>query len=186
MLLSAHGLWGELPRLPTWLARIAHAANYTTVSPNMIDGGIRRNVIPEVVTIRLDVRTVVDDHVEDVKNRISDILAGVSADVEVIANYSWAATTSETKSFAWPIMKRVVRNLASGRELLPTPVPAATDARFFRTKGIPSYGFGLMSQNVTYDDFWSRFHGADERIDIKSLKLSTRLWRELLQNLLTA
>jgi acetylornithine deacetylase/succinyl-diaminopimelate desuccinylase-like protein len=61
----------------------------------------------------------------------------------------------------------------------------ATDARFFRRTGATAYGFGLFSQNLTYEDFASMFHGDDERVDVESLRLSTELWEAVARDLLS-
>jgi acetylornithine deacetylase/succinyl-diaminopimelate desuccinylase-like protein len=37
-----------------------------------------------------------------------------------------------------------------------------------------------MSPQLAATDFISRFHGHDERIDLESLRLSTRLWLNLI------
>ena len=42
--------------------------------------------------------------------------------------------------------------------------------------GAFAYGFGLMSPDVTYQKFRSRFHGNDERVDVESLRLTTDCW----------
>ena len=62
----------------------------------------------------------------------------------------------------------------------------ATDARFFRRVGAVAYGFGLFSQNISYDEFSSMFHGDDERVDQESLRLSTELWDAAARDLLGA
>ena len=60
----------------------------------------------------------------------------------------------------------------------------ATDARFFRWLGMTAYGFGLFSQNMTYEDYSVMFHGDDERVDVESLRLSTELWQAVAHDLL--
>jgi acetylornithine deacetylase/succinyl-diaminopimelate desuccinylase-like protein len=60
----------------------------------------------------------------------------------------------------------------------------ATDARFFRRIGIPSYGFGLFSTDISFEDYGSMFHGDDERVDVESLRLSTEMWSALAADLL--
>jgi acetylornithine deacetylase/succinyl-diaminopimelate desuccinylase-like protein len=61
----------------------------------------------------------------------------------------------------------------------------ATDARFFRRLGIPSYGFGLFSTKLRYEDYALMFHGDDERVDVESLRLSTEMWEALARDFLT-
>jgi len=42
----------------------------------------------------------------------------------------------------------------------------------------------LLSPAVTYDEFSSRFHGNDERIDLESLRLTTQCWFDLCRDFL--
>ncbi len=59
---------------------------------------------------------------------------------------------------------------------MPVMTVGGTDARFYRNAGSFAYGFGLMSPDVTYQKFRSRFHGNDERVDVESLRLTTDCW----------
>ncbi len=69
-------------------------------------------------------------------------------------------------------------------KVLPSLVTGATDGRFFRRRGVPAYGAGLLSNKVSLPEFLSRFHGHNERIDVESLSLTTRLWHHVCRDLL--
>ena len=49
---------------------------------------------------------------------------------------------------------------------------------------IRSYGFGLFSEHLSFEDYGSMFHGDDERIDVESLQLSTDMWEALSHDML--
>ena len=66
---------------------------------------------------------------------------------------------------------------------MPSLVTGGTDARFFRRRGVPAYGAGLLSPHVSLAEFVNRFHGHDERIDIDSLRLTTQLWLDVVDRL---
>jgi len=68
--------------------------------------------------------------------------------------------------------------------LVPFLTVGATDARFFRRVGSVAYGFGLFSRRLTFEDYASMFHGNDERVDVESLELSTKLWDAVARDLL--
>ena len=51
-------LWATLERLPTSAARMCHAMTHTTISPNVAHGGQKTNVIPDVIDLEVDIRTV--------------------------------------------------------------------------------------------------------------------------------
>ena len=82
-------------------------------------------------------------------------------------------------------MSRVTQQWYEGSETVPYLTVGATDARFFRWKDTVSYGFGLFSTNMSFEDYGSMFHGDNERIDIDSLVLSTELWDATARDLLS-
>ena len=52
-----------------------------------------------------------------------------------------------------------------------------------RERGIPAYGAGLLSDKVPLSEFLSRFHGNNERIDVDSLRLTTKLFLDVFDRL---
>ena len=40
------------------MAKFAHACTHTTISPNMVHGGVKTNVIPDEVVLEVDIRTL--------------------------------------------------------------------------------------------------------------------------------
>jgi acetylornithine deacetylase/succinyl-diaminopimelate desuccinylase-like protein len=71
-----------------------------------------------------------------------------------------------------------------GSRVVPSLTTGGTDARFFRWRGIPSYGFGLHSMRIPYTEYPAMFHGNDERVDTESLRLSTTMWDALCRDFL--
>ena len=71
-----------------------------------------------------------------------------------------------------------------GSRIVPYMTVGATDARFFRRLGTTSYGFGLFSEHLSFEDYGAMFHGDDERVDVESLRLSTDMWQVLAHDLL--
>ena len=59
---------------------------------------------------------------------------------------------------------------------MPGLITGGTDARFYRLKGSVAYGAALFSPGSRFEQFGSRFHGNDERIDVESLGLSADFW----------
>ena len=115
---------------------------------------------------------------------LNDALGDLSACVDVTPLDENESTSSPTDTPLWDAMGRVSSRLVEGSALVPFLTVGATDARFFRRAGSTAYGFGLFSRKLSFDDYASMFHGNDERVDIESLVLSTRLWEALAQDLL--
>ena len=91
---------------------------------------------------------------------------------------------SATDTPVWDALGRVSSARGAGSGRVPFLTVGATDARFCRRRGSVAYGFGLFSRKLSFDDYASMFHGNDERVDIESLVLSTRLWDGLARDML--
>ena len=51
-------IWDAIATLPPALARTCHAHTHTTISPNVAHGGQKTNIIPDLVELEVDIRTV--------------------------------------------------------------------------------------------------------------------------------
>ncbi len=171
-------------QLPIGLARQAHACTHTTFAPTIIHGGTKTNVIPDLVDVEVDIRTLPGQTSVDVEKMLADALGDLRAHVEVTPFDENPSTSSPADSPMWDAMARVSSKLVDDSALVPFLTVGATDARFFRRAGSIAYGFGLFSRKLGFDDYASMFHGNDERVDVDSLVLSTRLWDDLAHDML--
>lgn len=171
-----------LPRLG--LARTAHACTHTTFAPTVIHGGTKTNVIPDLVELEVDVRSLPGQTGADVRAMLDEALGDLGARVEVLAQAGDPATESPIDTPLFAALQRVAGRLHPGASVVPSLMAGATDARFFRRLGVPAYGFGLFSTRLTIGDLATMFHGDDERVDVESLRLSTELWQQLAHDFL--
>ena len=81
-------------------------------------------------------------------------------------------------------MARVTQALVPGSKIIPRLTGGGTDARYFRWKGVPSYGFALHSRRIPYTEYPLMFHGHNERVDTESLRLSAMMWEALCRDFL--
>jgi acetylornithine deacetylase/succinyl-diaminopimelate desuccinylase-like protein len=114
---------------------------------------------------------------------LADALGALASVVEITPFDENESTASPADTPMWDAMQRVSSRLVEGSTLVPFLSVGATDARFFRRSGSVAYGFGLFSRKLSFDDYATMFHGNDERVDIESLVLSTRLWEGLAEDL---
>jgi acetylornithine deacetylase/succinyl-diaminopimelate desuccinylase-like protein len=184
-MLRAEGFREMCEALPMLgLARLAHACTHTTFAPTVIRGGSKVNVIPDLVNVDLDIRTLPGQTGDEIDEMVRDALGDLADDVEIIVRNDDPATESPADTPLWDCLQRVASKLAPGSRTVPLVMMGATDARFFRHLGTVAYGFGLFSNRISYDDYSSMFHGDDERVDQESLRLSTELWDATARDLL--
>jgi acetylornithine deacetylase/succinyl-diaminopimelate desuccinylase-like protein len=167
-----------IDHLAPGLARYAWSATHTTFSPNMCRAGVKTNVIPDVVDVEVDIRTIPGDDEDEVRRHLDKALGDLAEQVVVEKLFSKPASASPTGTPLWDVLGRVVGAHYPGARLLPRLILGFTDAPYFRDHGAVAYGFGLCSRALTAEAMAGRFHGNDERIDVESLALTTTAWLE--------
>jgi len=185
MLLDEGAIDGLLEALPPGKgAPYLHSCTHTTFSPNVVASQTKTNVIPDTVTVDVDVRTMPGEGPEEVEAHLREALGDLADHVEVEALMNDRSSISPTDTPLWDSLQRAIGRPFSGAQLQPSLSVGFTDARVHRDLGAIAYGAGLLSPSLTAADFSSRFHGNDERIDIESLQLTTDLWHDTVTDLL--
>ncbi|NNC78845.1 MAG: M20/M25/M40 family metallo-hydrolase [Acidimicrobiales bacterium] len=168
------------------LARNLHSCCHTSFSNNIINGGTKINTIPDSVELQVDIRILPGETEEDVRNHLQTAIGPElmgSVEIRPYFDQESMSTASSTDTPMWSALVDSIQMSYPGAKVLPSMVTGGTDARFFRRKGVPSYGAGLLSSNIGLGEFMSRFHGHNERIDIESLRLTTKLWLDVCDRL---
>jgi acetylornithine deacetylase/succinyl-diaminopimelate desuccinylase-like protein len=177
-LLDPESFYQLLEGLPVGLGRMLHACTHTTFAPTIMHGGIKTNVIPDSVDIQVDIRTLPGYTGDDVRAQIKEALGEVFEKVEIVADSDMPSSRSAMDTPLWDTLQDVTRALVPGAETVPFLIVGATDARYFRKLGTVSYGYGLLSERIPFNEFAQMFHGDNERVDQESLRLSTELWEQ--------
>ena len=165
-------------------ARLAHACTHTTFSPNVARGGQKINVVPDRVELDIDIRALPGVSPKDVDAMLADAIGDLGGRVEV---ETWCADEGSISSSETPLAEALARAAAAlvpGSAVVPRMMAGATDARYFRWKGVTAYGFALHSPRIPHTEYNSMFHGNNERIDVESLGLTAQLWDALCRDLL--
>jgi len=174
-----------LDTLPVAAAAHFHACTHTTFSPNLVDGGqMKVNVIPDTVVIDVDIRTLPGEGPDEVEAHLRAALGDLADHVEVEPLMNDAASISRADTPLWDALQRAVNDPFPTAQLSAQFVAGFTDARISREMGAVAYGAGLFSPTLDASEYGSRFHGNNERIDIESLALTTRLWHHVVTDLL--
>ncbi|GAD34469.1 hypothetical protein CBF90_01225 [Microbacterium sp. AISO3] len=150
----------------------AHASTHTTISPNVVRAGEKANVIPGEATVQLDIRILPGVTRDDVHGYLREALGDLLEHIEIEGDWFGESTISPTDTPLFAALGSAVRRAYPGAELLPMLGIGGTDGRFYRRRGIPAYGFGVLSERWDYGTFRRLFHGHNERIDLASLDLT--------------
>ena len=173
-----------LAQLPLGVARHLHACTHTTFSCNMLEGRMKTNVIPDMIDLGVDIRTMPGETAAEVQAHLDAALGDLAVDVEVELVMNDPASISRIDTPVWDALARAVAHPFPTSRLTPRVVVGFTDARVYRAMGSVAYGAGLFSPDLDSGEYASRFHGNDERIDVESLRLTTQLWLDVVEDVL--
>jgi acetylornithine deacetylase/succinyl-diaminopimelate desuccinylase-like protein len=150
------------------LAEYLRAITRMTVSPNAVHGGAKTNIVPDSCEADIDIRTLPGQDKQYVFEELDELIGDVEMD---IPDYN-APSFSGQDSRYYQLISDVTEEVMGDVTVLPCMSSGATDSRFLRSAGIPSYGIGMMAKNLDPGMRLS-VHGRDERIDIESLRLKS-------------
>ena len=176
------GFLADVPHVGT--AGHLHACTHTTFSPNVGDGLGKTNVIPDRVSIDVDIRTMPGDHTEEVAAHLREALGDLADHVETEVIMDDSASSSRIDTPLWDALERAVTKPFPSARLNPQFIVGFTDARVYREMGAVAYGAGLLSPSISGGEFSRRFHGHDERIDVESLRLTTGMYLDVCRDML--
>ena len=159
---------------------------HPTLNVGLISGGINTNVVPDLVTFRIDRRIIPEESpqvAEDELRRIIQSAAehcapGIHVDIERIL----LALPLPKLPGAQPLIDALQRN---GNVFLGTPiiehgVPLYTDARHYTAAGIPTVLYGAGPRTLQE----ANGHGADECLRLEDLRHATETVTATLAELL--
>jgi acetylornithine deacetylase/succinyl-diaminopimelate desuccinylase-like protein len=151
-------------------ARALRAMIRDTLSPNVLDAGVKYNVIPGDAIVEVDCRilpgTTERDMLAEVERRIGrDLLP--SCRIERLA--LGEPVESPAEGPLWDTLVATLREHDPDGIPLPVMAPFATDAKATSIVGTPTYGFSPL-RLAPDERFLDRFHGVDERISLDALR----------------
>lgn len=147
-----------------------------TLNIGLIAGGINTNVVPDLVTFRLDRRMIPEENPAQVESDLRVLIEnvakkfpGIRADVKRIL---LALPLTEEKGFEKilaAIQKRAKEELKV--EVPSNGVPLYTDARHYSSLGIPAVLYGAGPRSILE----ANAHNADENLRLNDLKAATKI-----------
>ena len=141
------------------------------ISPTLIDGGIRTNVIPTEATANLNIRTLPGQSIDSVVTRLRRAVADKQVSFEVDRD-TIDAPASSFRSPMFTAIADAVRTVDSTIAVVPYMSTGATDSARLRAWGVQTYG--LLPFPLAQDDE-ERMHGNDERVPVASLLFGTKV-----------
>ena len=156
------------------------AALRTTVTPTMLNAGIKINIIPSTAEAQVDVRRLPNETVEETLARFRQIVADPAVEIALAPGAQLPTTeASPRSSMAFHSLERAI-GLVYPRQTAVVPFMSrgATDGSFLRSHGVAVYGVPVFLR----ESGESREHGNDERISLQNIESGAELlWQMVLE-----
>jgi acetylornithine deacetylase/succinyl-diaminopimelate desuccinylase-like protein len=163
------------------MARYVHAATHLTISSNLLRAGSKVNVVADRAHAQIDIRGLPGMDRGLVDSHLRKAMGSAGDHVEIDPIMDGDATVSPIGNTLWDAIGDAVEELDGHRNLAPTLMTVATDARFWRARGTVCYGVGLFDDRMAFSEMLSLFHGHDERVSAASVERTTRLYELVLE-----
>ncbi|MFE2478385.1 M20/M25/M40 family metallo-hydrolase [Streptomyces sp. NPDC059389] len=166
-----------LPKLgPAGL--LVEATVRNSANPTMLSAGYKLNVIPGTATAYVDGRMLPGTEAEFTATL--DELTG--PDVTWEFHHREVALEAPVDGRTFGILRESVERFDPEGHVVPFCMAGGTDAKQFSRLGITGYGFSPLKLPPGFD-YWSLFHGVDERVPVDALHFGVRVLDHALRTL---
>jgi len=145
-----------------------------TLTPTVVKGGYKENVIPSSCEVTVDCRLLPGYGEDWVKGYVSKLLEGLDYELEFICKEPPTESPIDT-----PLFKAIRKALASevlGCLVSPYISPGGTDSRYFRRAfGSVAYGFIPIRAEISLRELMRMIHGVNERVSIRNLEFGYKV-----------
>ena len=159
---------------PAWSAMLRD-----TISPTMLNAGVRANVIPAEARATLNIRLLPGDTISSLLSDLNKLVNDPQVKFEIQQNAGLAAPTSSLETDFYNAIVKAAAQEFGGAPVLPYQSTWGTDSAQLRLHNVQAYG--LVPFPLSEEDL-KRMHGDDERIPVaafaKGVDLMVRIVKE--------
>jgi acetylornithine deacetylase/succinyl-diaminopimelate desuccinylase-like protein len=176
----------KLAKKDKYLAEELRARLRMTVTPTIIHGGVKENIVPSECEAVFDCRVLPGQTPTKALNEVKKLLKDAGFDklsFEIIQ-----ANDPSESPLNTPLRKRiaeVTKEFEPKSGLVPVMLTGGTDSRFFRRNGSVCYGFHPVRPETSYSEMQETIHGIDERISIENLAFGTSVLYKVIERFMT-
>jgi len=176
----------ELAKTAPQLAEEIRPRLKMTITPTIIHGGIKENIIPSQCETVFDCRILPGQETAQTIELIKALLGEVDSEKLVFESLQvQGPSESKAETPLYTTIATVLREFEPNCGVTPMLTTGGTDSRFFRRKGSVCYGFQPMYPEVSSGKVVKREHGIDERISIENLVFGTSVLYETVKKFMS-
>jgi acetylornithine deacetylase/succinyl-diaminopimelate desuccinylase-like protein len=155
---------------------LAYSLRTTCVATKLV-GGHAENALPQSATANINCRIFPGESVASVQQKLAEVGGNPKAEWKV-TNEPMASDPSPVNRELFAAIRRAIEDRDPGVPVVPFMTPGATDGKYFRASGIPTYG---ISAGFARGDESSFAHGLNERVRVDSFFESLDYWPKLMR-----
>ena len=150
----------------------------TTCIATMLRGGHAPNALPQSATATVSCRIFPGIAVADIKAELQRIVANDEIEIVELGS-AFSSPASPLRDDVVAAVTMAAQSLHPNVPVIPYMAPYATDGKFTRAAGIPTYG--VMGMFIREEDSFA--HGLNERVPVRSFYGALEYWDVLLREL---
>ena len=131
-----------------------------TISPDVIHGGVKTNIVPDSCEAQVDIRILPRQNWKYVLNELKEILGDIK--IEPLQYQMPSFSSADSKYYR--LVEETLKEFVGDAPILQTICTGATDSRYLREMGVPSYGTGVYDSQ-TWTPSLERFSTWEKRED---------------------
>jgi len=170
---SQQGMERVAASSPAWNSTLR-----TTCVATLLEGGHAVNALPQLAAATVNCRVLPEDAPEYVLSTLQKVVADDQVSVKQLG-VPGKADASPMRPDVLKAVSEITARMWPGVPTVPIMVMGATDGRYLRAAGIPTYG--VQGFFMDRDDI--RFHGRDERMGVQSFYEGQTFLYELVKTL---
>ena len=168
---------------PAAIARLSAMPPYnaqirTTCVATRLEGGHADNALPQLARAMVNCRIVPTQSPDQVQKELEDVFADPKLAITAVHRDTGSEPSAMNKDLLAAIEKLTAK-FWPGIPTVPTMSAGATDGRFLRNLGIPTYGHSGLASDI----FDVRAHGKDERVSVQAMFEGEEYLYELVKEL---
>jgi acetylornithine deacetylase/succinyl-diaminopimelate desuccinylase-like protein len=168
---------------PAAVQRLSQTAYFnallrTTCVATRLEGGHANNALPQTARAIVNCRMLPTDSAANVQKTLVGVLANPRITVQVV-NDTGAAPPSAINPVIMRQLEELSAKLYGGIPVVPVMDAGASDGKYLRLGGIPTYGIPGVFEDVNDD----RAHGRDERIGVKDFYAGVDFYYSFMKSL---
>ncbi len=153
---------------------------HTTISPTIIEGGTKENVLPPEAAAVVNFRIHPRDNAETVVDHVTQAVDDPEIDIDTLPGIREASKVSNVNGSAYRTLTRVVKESFPGIVPVPNLTVGGTDSRHYLP--LTDNVFRFIPVRMGPGDL-ARFHGTNERISVENMGEAVGFYLRLMKEL---